>query len=289
MFTRIIFKLRGKMNNIIFGVVLTTLFFFSCTDQKPPTVAIIARVGENYLTNQALNSATPRNLDDEQIRKFQKKYVNDWVKKQILLDYMGRQKIELNEIDQIFLEEYRYQLLMTHLVNSFESRWSVVTDVEIQNYYNSHIEEFKRDEDEVNLVLLFLEQPNIGIQDDIKLSNSLLDVIDKNYLNLHPPSQMEKNGELGYTPVSKFYKSISNAIKRYKSGQISRPIETAEGIYYIQVLDYQSAGTFKDIPLVRQSIMNHIQQAKLNQILEDIVQEESQNKLINKFFDKLVN
>ncbi|MCK5076646.1 MAG: peptidylprolyl isomerase, partial [Calditrichia bacterium] len=234
-----------------------------------------------------LQALTPIHLSEKNSNNFQKKFVKSWVNEKILSVYFEKNKIQLSKKDLSMIEKYKYELLHSHFINSIATEVPKPTDVEITQFYEEHKSEFMRDEDEVHLVLLYLEQSNIGIQDDIKHSTSLIEVIDKNFLADKISNQMEINGDLGYVRVSKLKKEIFKAVKRYKSGKISRRIKTKEGYYYIQVLDYQKKDSYKELSLVKDIIIHHIANKKFSKFIDDIVQQESQNLIIDRFFDKI--
>lgn len=287
----LLIKKIGMIPHIMYKhITILLLFLFivtGCGKKHPENVAIIARVGDTYLTDEDLKSYTPLHLSGENQKTFQTDFVRGWIKEKVLLQYFKRNKIQLDEKDLSMIEKYKFQLLYSHFVNSISPEITKPTDVEIAQYYEAHKDEYQRDEDEVHLVLLFLEQPNIGIQDDIKHSKSLMEVIEKNFLINKISNQIERNGDLGFIPVSQLRKEISRAVKRYKSGKISRQIKTKEGIYYIQVLDYQEKNTYRELVLIKDEIIHHISKRKFDEFVENIVQNESQTLIIDKFFDKL--
>ncbi|MCB0295159.1 MAG: hypothetical protein KDG51_07950, partial [Calditrichaeota bacterium] len=79
-----------------------------------------------------------------------------------------------------------------------------VTDKEVEDYYRAHQDEFVRSEDEVHLVHLYSEQNDNAIFQEIRQSQSLLEVIKKNLLDQRQLTYVtEPNGDLGYVPVSR--------------------------------------------------------------------------------------
>ncbi len=185
------------------------------------------------------------------------------------------------------MENYKEELLIEKLKDLLLTSSIPVSESEIKEYYDKHREEFKIQEDEVHLILLRLESRNIGIEDDIKNEKSLLKVIEKNFLNKPIPDQLEQNGDLGYVPISRLKKPILRAIRRTPIGRISRRIQTRDGIYYIQVLDYKKRGTYRDLVQVKEQIRTRLLFTKLSEKLEEIEKNMWSKLAVDKYTNKL--
>lgn len=127
-------------------LTLIGLSFFSCSRFKSvSTEKPIASVGEKNLYLSELKEVIPRNSSIEDSVEFVKNYVDNWVIKQLLL-----QKAELNLPDKQkdlskLIDDYRTTLLVykyeQQLIN--QKMDTVVTDDEINTYYEEHSGEFK--------------------------------------------------------------------------------------------------------------------------------------------------
>jgi parvulin-like peptidyl-prolyl isomerase len=259
----------------------------SCQRTPQPVSPVIAKVGNEVLTMAEINRMTPPNLTAAARKNFQLHYVDNWIKRKVLVQYALEQKITYDSLITQRVENYKEELLIEKLKDLLLTSSIPVSESEIKEYYDKHREEFKIQEDEVHLILLRLESRNIGIEDDIKNEKSLLKVIEKNFLNKPIPDQLEQNGDLGYVPISRLKKPILRAIRRTPIGRISRRIQTRDGIYYIQVLDYKKRGTYRDLVQVKEQIRTRLLFTKLSEKLEEIEKNMWSKLAVDKYTNKL--
>ncbi|GAB4182109.1 MAG: hypothetical protein Kow00108_18960 [Calditrichia bacterium] len=263
-----------------------TLSAIQCHKNEIPDSPVLAQVEDRYLTQEELETMTP-DVEGMNVSQFRDYYIQHWINNQIFLHYIKQQSIELTKKNQILLEQYRIELLRQQVLKNLLNTSVQITDAEIQEYYQNHREEYKRVEDEYHFILLRLEKPNIGIEDDIKHNSSLLDVIEKNFLDNRFHGQLEYNGDQGYIPVSKIKKEILRVMKRNKIGKIIKYKSREAGIYYIQVLDYKKAGSFKEIALVKSEIKTKLTQNKLMELFQSLIQDQRNGLIIEKFESNL--
>lgn len=278
--------MKDFIKKILFLFVPIFLIFVSCQKKEISISPIIAQVGKKPLTIKQIEMMTPP-LPEAEKKKFQENFVDKWIRNELLMHYIHDQKISLDSVDQMLIEQYTQQLLIKKLTENLLKSSIHITESDIQNYYENHKEEFKRLEDEVHFIMLRLEKRNIGIEDDIKYSQSLMDVIKKNYLDKKLPEQLEVNGDQGYVPVSKIKKEILRAIRKTPIGKISRRIRTPYGYYYVQVLDYKKKGTIKELYQVKDEIKVKLTLEYLSEELNDIVEQMKQKYVVEKYINKL--
>lgn len=270
-----------SLGMIIFFSIL--VFLPGCTGQNSEDVVIAARVGDRILTMDELNEYMVEFPDDLKSQA-RKKFVDSWVNEQLLLLYFEQQNLTLDRKELFLVKSYENQLKLEKLKKQLLDP-NEITDLELKNYYENHLSEFQRTEDEYHFVLLQLESRNIGIEDDIRHSTSLLEVIQKNYLEKKLPGMHETNGDQGYVPVSRIAPQILNVMKRLKIGEISRAISLGKKICYVQVLDFQKAGTPYPFYMVRGQIKIIVYEMKLRERLNEIL-DQMKNKIS---IDRMMN
>lgn len=132
--------LRGSIL-LIFLSLLGCEFF---QPKEESTENPIARVYEVNLFPSDLSGLIPAGISPEDSARFAEKFVNDWIRKQLMIA-KAEKEIDLNEaeIDQKVLE-YRYALTRS----AYEKKYILdnldesVSEEEIQEYYESHSEDF---------------------------------------------------------------------------------------------------------------------------------------------------
>ena len=253
------------------GLIAVILLVLSCQRKVPNPAKVVARVGDAYLTIDMVTPLIPQNLPAEHRSSYIQKLVNQWVDMQILAQTAHHNGFSLDPHDQWEVDMLRMNLLAQKYINREIGRKIIVTDKEIEDYYNANKDEFKRQNEEVHLVHLFLEKRDPAIQKDIRESNNLLEVIQKNYLDQRATPVLEPNGDLGYVVFKQLRPIFQRYLKRKKTGVIVGPIRMKEGYHYFQILDRQPAGSIRSLDLVRDEIIARLQVQKRNQEIHRLI------------------
>ena len=134
------------MKKYLFIAIALSSLFFSCTRyNNTESEEPIASVYNKNLYLSELNEVVPSNLAEQDSINFIKNYVDNWIIKQLLV-----KKAELNLTDEQkdldkLIDDYRTTLLVykyqQQLIN--QKMDTVVTDEEINSYYEKHAREFK--------------------------------------------------------------------------------------------------------------------------------------------------
>ena len=128
-------------------IFIFSLLILSCDYIQPreqDTAVVIAEAGDGILTEDDIIGLVPPNLSPQDSATYIEKLVDDWIKKQLMIQ-KAKETIDFNEaqIQQKVLE-YRYALM----VHDFEKRHidqnidTEVSDLEIQNYYTEKSQNF---------------------------------------------------------------------------------------------------------------------------------------------------
>lgn len=239
------------------------LWLAGCNGSAPKPNEIIARVGENYLTREVLQALVPKNIDEAQREVFMKRQVEQWIDNQILAEKAREEGFSLAAEDRWKINNLEAEILAAKYLDDKLKTQLPVTDKEVEDYYNAHQDEFVRSEDEVHLVHLYSEQNDNAIFQEIRQSQSLLEVIKKNLLDQRQLTYVtEPNGDLGYVPLSRLDEQFQKAIRGNKTGLIYGPIRANEGYHFLQVLDRQPAGSTRAMELVENDIQLKLQIAR---------------------------
>lgn len=261
--------------HLFVGLLLLTLLL-QCRNSSVPSIDIIARVSDEYLTRDELANWMPPNLPDDQKAILARQYVDRWVHKTVMARSALNDGLSLSDYEQWSMEYLEKEMLSQKYLAAKLPRDIIITDEEISTYYEENKEQFIRSEDEVHLVQLFLESMDKAIAEEIKEEKELLDVIKKNYLDTQVNRILEKNGDLGYVPVNSLRKEIVRYVKSGSTGRIYGPIRIEGGYYYFQMMDKQSADSYRSLDLVREEIELRLKSIKREKLAEEIVRKQSE-------------
>jgi len=260
----------------MFVFLLIVLSMLQCGNNEPDPIEVVARVDDAYLTRETVNSMIPEKIDDEDRKFLVKNLVEKWVDQQVLSQTAQSEGIELTPHDEWQIESVESEIYASKLISKKIPNDFTITDKEIEGYYNANQKLFERQNDEVHIAHLYLEKLDKAIVTEIKQSNSLNNVIKKNFLDRQINRIVEANGDLGYVEVDKLRPEFKRAIRGTKTGIIYGPIRTGEGYHYLQVLDRKPAKSVQRLELVRQEII-------------DLLKIEKRQTMIKKFKESLKN
>jgi len=276
-----------KLNKLLMTISIVVLYFLSCQKDSVPAIEIVAKVEDEYLTREQLMQWLPPDLPEEQKATVSQKYIERWVKITALAKLAQHEGIELDKYEKWSINFLKKDMLAQKFINTQLPEQLIVTEEDISNYYNKNKEEFKRDNDEVHLVQLFLDKIDRAIAREIRTSKSLLEVIQKNYLDTQSNRLFEKNGDLGYIPVKNLRKEISRLVINGVTGKIYGPIKIENGIYYFQMLDKQPAGSYRNLDIVHDEIRMRLILKKRQQIIEEITDRTIKELKVEVFLDHI--
>ncbi|MEM6643455.1 MAG: peptidyl-prolyl cis-trans isomerase [Bacteroidota bacterium] len=127
--------------------IMLVLSLFGCEYLQPKQEeeeTVVATVGDEVLSESSLSELTPADLSQEDSAKFSEKFVNDWIKKQLMIQ-QAKEVIDFNEAEiQSKVLDYQYALM----VHAFEQKYieanldDEVSAEEIETYFGEKSENF---------------------------------------------------------------------------------------------------------------------------------------------------
>lgn len=143
--------------------IFTTLLLTSCSNiSDNNSNDLIARAGENFLYQ---NQLPPFSSEEDSILRYLN-YIETWAKEKILYDLSltNLSQSKKNDLD-LLVEKYKVDLYINSykdlIVNSRID--SIVTDQEIESFYNMNIDNFKLNENLLKYRYLKVPSDNINI------------------------------------------------------------------------------------------------------------------------------
>jgi hypothetical protein len=258
----------------------------SCGSDDGQPGDFVAQVNDQYLLNDHLQYNLPDNLDEELAFALKKNLINTWVENEILYQSGVNEGFTLSQKELFLIESYKKSLLIQKYLNQKLDRNYATTPKDIQDYYREHRKEFIRKSDEIHLIHLFMEQSDPAIFSEIRENDELMPIIRKYYFN--EKSTMElPNGDLGYISINRLPDSFIRALRRLKTGQISPPIKSNDGYHFLQLLDWQSEGSQKDIEQVKNEITRRLQNERRNIELERLKKDLKEKMQIQTYLSKV--
>ncbi|HQU70919.1 MAG: peptidyl-prolyl cis-trans isomerase [Calditrichaeota bacterium] len=254
-------------------------------DNEPDEEEVVARVGDHVLTRQVVFQLIPEDVRGSEREGLIRRIVDQWVNNLTIAEVARREGISLTPSEEWHIENLESEMLASKYFQS-KSRFDLpVTDQEILDFYNTHKEEFVRNQDEVRLVHLFLEKLDNALVKEVRASKSLLEVIEK---NKPIAGQLEEpNGDLGYVPVTQLRSEFQKAIRGEKSGTIYGPVKTKDGHHFLQILDRKESGTVMELALVKEDIARRLKFEKRQEQFRQLTEKARKEFGAETFYEKI--
>jgi len=272
--------------NIIIILALVSISILSCMTKTQDKTDVVAQVNQAIITNAELEEAISTTASSDIKMSLKRKLMEKWIEDEIFFQAADEEGIVLTHYEETLVRNYRKRLLIEKYLNKYLNKNYRVLEQEIEDYYNSNKQEFIWDKISANIIHLVLETDDRVIRNEVQASKDLLEVIKKNFFDQKSTSK-RPIGNLGYVDVDDLPSRLASRIKNMKTGTIRGPIQTDLGYHYIQLLDYQKSGAFKDLDVVRDEIMQRIRIQKRKTEIEELKKKLRENYTIQTDLSKL--
>lgn len=273
-----------KVIRLAWLIVLALLA--GCATKEAEQADVVAKVNESYITNGFLDEASSDQKSDEVRAALKRKIMEKWIEDEILYQSAVKEGLALSDYDQEQVEAYRKRLLIEKYLAKHLNRTYRVLDQEIEDYYKQHEQEFVWNEDHVHLIHLVMDNDDRVIRTEVGNSKDLLEVIRKNFFDQKSTPE-RPIGDLGYIRLSILPEKLASRIRTMRTGTIQGPIKTEYGYHYVQLMDYQKAGTIKALDIVRNEIIERIKLQKRKNELDELMRTLRTNFTIQTDLSKL--
>ena len=275
------------MNKTFFILAMISFLYFACRSERETGTDMVAQVNSAVMVRAELEASIPENTSEEVKLVLKREFMEKWIEDEIFYQSALDEGISLSAAEKRLLDNYEKQLIIQKFLDKKININYRILDRDIDEYYNKHKEEFKWDHDYAHIIHLVMENRDNVIFSEIRKSKELIDVIRKNFFDVQSKSE-RPIGDLGYLKVTDLPSQLSRAIKRMKTGEITyTPIKTDHGYHFIQLLDYQKAGGYKSIELIKEDIILRLKMEKRNNEIESLKQKLRENFNIMTDFSKL--
>ncbi len=259
-------KLAYKIIILTSALAVASCQYLRPANEEEETVKTpIARVKQTYLYEEDLSGLTTPNMSSQDSIAFIEKYVDNWIKKQLLIEKAISQ-IEFNEAElERKVLDYRYALI----VHEYEKHYvgqnisTEVSEAEIVKYYEEKYENFllkqniiqclfakvPKEAPKVNDLSQWMRRyPNSDIEDirsycfQFATKSSLVDTLWINF------DEIIQNTVLS---------DIPNKVQFLKNNKFVEATDD-EFIYLLKILDYKISDQISPLEFIRDDIRNII-------------------------------
>lgn len=272
---------------------LLFLSVIACSNQKTPqqaTAKTLAKVGETTLLSTDLLGLVPKGASKTDSIEIVTRYINNWVRKQLLLN-QAQKEVKIDEAEiQRKLQDYRYDLIAYAYEKSYVEKNlnQQVNEQEITKYYQENQANFELKQ---NIVKGFLVKIPADLAEKDSLKKHLQAPV--NPTNLGKLKEFCARYAQNYQLYDTLWIDFEQVIKNTPFEQIANKIdflqqnafaETTDGksLYYFRIIEFKISNQISPLPFVRERIINIIiNQRKVSlakQLEKNIYEEAKKNQ-----------
>ena len=265
-------------------------------EEKAPERKAVARANDTYLYQDDLLGIVTEKTSREDSASRVTAYVNNWIRKQLLINE-AMKKIDIDEAEVARkVLEYRYSLIGYEYQNYYISQNlnDVVSDDEIRDYYNQHLDNFVLKQNIVRgtFIKVAKEAPRISKIKEWIYSNKEKDEEElKSYClrfstayHLSDSTWMEFDKLVVNSPLAE----IPNKIQFLKSYPYYETSDI-EFLYFLKINAYQISDNVSPLEFVRMDVRNIILNKRKVELARELEEKVYENATLQKDFEVFGN
>lgn len=270
----------------IIPVTLFLLSILGCRQTNKLPDEMVAQVNDRYLVNEEVKYGTPQGLEKKVILALKKDIITRWVESEALNQAALEEGFKHGPKEEFMIREYAKELLVQRYLNSKLNKDYSISRKDIEEYYQKNRQGFIRQQDEMHLIHLFLEHRDNVIFKEINTTDDLLALIKKYYFD-EKSTKEQPNGDLGYVPNSVLPDNFIRMLKKMKTGAVSKPIKTAQGYHFLQLLNSKKKGSIRNLELVKSQIIIRLKRERRAAEKDRLLKAAKSNVQIQTYLSKI--
>lgn len=273
-------------------VFLILLLLGSCKNSDDRQGEILARVGDEYLYSSELLEIIPDNTPARDSLILSKNFINNWVREKLII-----RKAIMNLTDEQLdfekqLDDYRNSLIIYQYKSMLISQKldTVVTQTEIQKYFDDNIEAFRLKENLVRLSYVKINRDTLDVRkfeeliksddpDDISLLDSLCHAYALECY-LKPNSWVSFNKLISDVPIETL--DQENYLRNHRFVRINADEES--DVYLLNFFEFSLKGEIAPVDYEKSNVKNLLLNKRkiklINDMEKDIFDDGLNNNLV---------
>lgn len=283
-----------KRTGVILMMTLVSFFMVSCTEQDNADVTdkgkVIATVYTHNLYESDLAVAVPPGLTPEDSARRAENFINSWVREMLLLT-KAESNLPPNDAEmEKKLRDYKNSLIIyayeTELVH--QKLDTVVTDAEIEKYYNEHPNDFQLRDNIVKVVYVKVDRkaPNLPklktwVQSDKPQDREELDKYCRQYASnyyLDDDSWLLFDDLLKEVPIQTYNRELFLQNNRFVE------VSDSSSIYFLNIKGFMTRNSQSPLSFekenIRSIILNKRKLELIDKMHDDLYNEAVENNSI---------
>jgi len=218
--------------------ILTVIVLFGCAKKgQEATGQVLAKVGSRAITmedfNKRLASIPP--MYQESIKQNKALLLDDLITEEVLYKEALKRRVGSNPEVKSLLQEAEKRILVARLIKEEIEDKSVLTDTQIEDYYNANKDEFISPEMyRASHILIADLKDAVKVVDRLNSGGDFEELAKVHSIDV----TNTRGGDVGYFALGQMVPEFEDAVVKLKVGEIaSAPVKTQFGYHIIKLTD----------------------------------------------------
>ncbi|MFA8301022.1 MAG: hypothetical protein ACEPOV_12715 [Hyphomicrobiales bacterium] len=279
-----------KHLNIFILIIISIALFSACSRPSEDKGVVIAKAYGSYLYEDDLKHFIPNGASPKDSLIIAKGFINNWIKEKVLLNQAENNLTpDQKKLDKM-VEDYKNSLIIYQYENLLVQQKldTVISNSEIEKYYESNKQNFELKEDIVKFfcVKLNADSEHIGeIKMMLKADDIHTDSLRLYCVNNRLDFMMEENNWTSFHNVLNLVPIKSYNYQAFLKNDKLVEIKDKPYMYIAYFFDFRIKDGVSPLELERQRVVSIILNARKKKLLKDMRENILQEAIKNKDFE----
>jgi len=260
---------------ILFVALLGLGLFFFCQRSEKKQSPVVASTGNKNLYLSDLQEFLPDSAGVA-ISKVQiQTYIQRWANREVIYQQAVAERFDKRPDIQRKIKALEKEYVVATYVDEKVTSQIKVSQDEINRFYEDNLNEFIREKDYYNVMVMLLENSTLAnqVRRDLINGEDFETLARQQSLDVYK----DRGGNLGWVTIDELPEDIASRITRQQTNTVSRPIRTPVGYYLVKLNGVRNKGETQILEEVQDIIVWRIKATKREAIYQELI-----NQLIEK-------
>lgn len=265
---------------------LVVMLFFVLGCAKTDNSQILAKVNNQVITVKDLENRISKSPSYYRslAQQNKKKFLDDMIGEIIFVQEALKNRLDQNKDVRDLVAEARNKILISKLIEEKVEKRAVVTDDQIQQFYEQHRDQFVIPEKmRASHIMVSSEGKAKEILKRLKSGEDFAELA----RNESQDASKDNGGDIGYFTKGQMIPEFEEACFKLQVGELSEPVKTKLGYHIVRVTDRINAQA-EDLSVVKQNIKEELLKVIKRNEFDKLVENLKKNSNIQ-INEKLLN
>jgi len=226
---------------LLISVFLVSIIFIACASDETDTGTVLARVGDEVLTQTELFYTIPDQYESQMTAEDYRKAVETWINTEVLYQNAVKSGLDKSPEVKALIKFGTRETIANKYIENMLTQSIVVSPEDVNAIYTEQKEKYKLEQDRLKAshILLPTKEEADAVYNRLKKGDDF-GALAADYSLDRQSSSI--GGDIGYFTEEVMEPVFYKAAVKLKVGSFSKPVKTTYGFHIIKLTEKQSAG-----------------------------------------------